>query len=77
MDKDKLVYNVNSTKTHSFQHGGVEIARINSSGLYIGTSLLTSTVLSYLNTVTSNVQTQLNGEQASGSYTLFMEISAS
>ena len=70
MDTDKLVYNVNSTKTHSFQHGGVEIAKINSSGLYLGSNLLTSTVLGYLNTCTSNLQTQLNGKQASGSYML-------
>ena len=25
IDTDKLVYNVNSTKTHSFQHRGTEI----------------------------------------------------
>ena len=70
MDTDKLVYNVNSTKTHSFQHGDVEIAKINSSGLYLGSNLLTSIVLGYLNTVTGNVQTQLNSKQASGSYML-------
>ena len=35
MDIDKLVYDVNSIKSHSFQHGGVEIANINSNGLYI------------------------------------------
>ena len=70
MDTDKLVYNVNSMKTHSFQHGTVEIAKINSTGLYIGSNLLSSTVLGYLNTVTSNVQTQLNGKQNSGSYML-------
>ena len=40
MDTDKLVYNVNSSKTHSFQHGGVELIKINSTGLYIGSSLL-------------------------------------
>ena len=70
VDTDKLVYNVNSTKTHSFQHGTVEIAKINSNGLYIGSNLLSSPVLGYLNTVTSNVQTQLNGKQNSGSYML-------
>ena len=70
MDTDKLVYNVNSTKSHSFQHGGVEIAKINSSGLYLGSNLLTSTIISYLSSISSNVQTQLNGKQASGSYML-------
>ena len=58
MDTDKLVCNVNSTKTHSFQHGGVEIAKINRNGLYLGSNLLTSTVLGYINTCTSNLQTQ-------------------
>ena len=66
-DTDKIVYNVSSMKTHSFQHGGVEIAKINSSGLYLGSNLLTSTVLGYLNTCTSNLQTQLNGKQETGS----------
>ena len=70
MDTDKLVYNVNSTKNHSFQHGGVEIAKINSSGLYLGSNLLTSTVLGYLNTCTSNLQTQLTGKQSVGYYLL-------
>ena len=68
MDTDKLVCNVNSTKSHSFQHGGVEITKINSNGLYIGSNILSNTVLGYLNTVTSNVQTQINGKQNSGSY---------
>ena len=27
VDTDKLVYNVNSTKTHSFQHGTVELGK--------------------------------------------------
>ena len=61
---------MNSTKSHSFQHGTVELVKINSNGLYIGSNLLSSTVLGYLNTVTSNVQAQLNGKQASGSYML-------
>ena len=34
MDTDKLIYNVNTTKLHSFQHGGIEIAKINSNGLF-------------------------------------------
>ena len=48
------------------------MVKINSNGLYIGSNLLSSTVnvLGYLNTCTSNLQTQLNGKQASGSYLL-------
>ena len=60
MDGGKLVCNVRNNQTHSFQHGGVQIGAINSSGLYIGSNLLSSSVLGYLNTCTSDLQAQLN-----------------
>ena len=61
---------MNSTKSHSFQHGTVELVKINSNGLYIASNLLTSTILSYLNTCTSDIQSQINSKQASGSFLL-------
>ena len=70
MDTDKLVYNVNSTTNHSFQHTGIEIAKINSNGLYLGSNLLSRTVFLYLYTCMSDLQTQLNNKQTTASYLL-------
>ena len=58
----QLIYNVPIGSTHIFQVNGSSIVSINSSGLNIESNLLSSIVLGYLNTVTSNVQTQLNNE---------------
>ena len=40
---------------------------INSSGLYIESNLFSTTVLGYLNTCTSNLQSQLDSKQIAGS----------
>ena len=62
MNSGQLIYNVPISATHIFQVNGSTIVSINSSGLNIGSNLLSSTVLGYLNTCTSNIQTQINNK---------------
>ena len=62
MNWSQLIYNEPTGATHIFQVNGSTVVSINSSGLNIGSNLLSSTVLGYLNTCTSNLQTQLNNK---------------
>ena len=62
MNSSQLKYNVPTSCTHIFQVNGSTIVSINASGLNIGSNLISSTVVGYLNTCTSNLQTQLNNK---------------
>ena len=62
MNSGQLIYNVPISATHIFQVNGSTIVSINSSGLNIGSNLISSTVAGYLNTCTSNLQTQLKNK---------------
>ena len=53
---------------HTFQVNNSSIVSINSSGIYIGSKFLSSTVLGYLNTCTSSLRSQLDSKQAAGTY---------
>ena len=68
MKSTQLINNVPSGASHIFQVNSSSIVSINNLGLYVGTNLLSSTALGYLNTCTSNIQTQIDGKQSSGSY---------
>ena len=59
---------ISTSAAHIFEVNNSTIASINSLGLYAGSNLLSSTILGYLANITSDVQTQLNGKQISGSY---------
>ena len=62
INTSQLIYNASIGAAHVFQINGGSIVSINSSGLYVGSNLLSSTVLGYLNTCTSNIQTQINNK---------------
>ena len=59
MNSDQMIYNVSTNPTHLFQHGGIQIALINNNGLYIGGNPLSSTVLGYLKTASSDILSPL------------------
>ena len=62
INASQLIYNASIGAAHVFQINESSIVKINSSGLYVGSNLLSSTVLGYLNTCTSNIQTQINNK---------------
>ena len=62
MNASQLIYNASIGASHVFQINESLVVKINSSGLYIGSNLLSSTIEGYLNTCTSNIQTQINNK---------------
>ena len=59
MNSDQMIYNISTNPTHLFQHGGIQIALINNNGLYIVGNPLSSTVLGYLKTASSDILSPL------------------
>ena len=50
----QLVYNVPAPASHIFEVNNSTIVSINSSGLYVGSNLLSSSILGYLSNITSD-----------------------
>ena len=58
----QLIYNVPGGSSHIFQVNNAAVVSINSSGLYVGSILLSYTVLGYLYNRTSDIQSQINNK---------------
>ena len=58
------IHKKKTNQTHLLQHVGIQIACKNNNSLYIGGNQLSSTVLGYLNTASSYMQSQLNNKKS-------------
>ena len=67
LKSSQLIHNVPTSAAPIFQLNNSTTASLNSSGFYVGSYLLSSTLFGYLGNITSEVQTQFNGKQPSES----------